>query len=121
MFWMWAGLLFGTTITSLFRVKTIGLEQRLFWKSWSGSAMLAEANTSAGAPWVIWAASAFEPPNEYFSFGSIAGKTLVSEAAAKTVICVCAADAGPPAETARKAREATIVRSARRLRRIGTG
>ena len=44
--------------------------------------MFAEAKTSAGAPCVICAASVFEPPNEYFSDESIAGKTSVSEAAA---------------------------------------
>ena len=44
--------------------------------------MLAEAKTSAGAPCLICAASAFEPPNEYFCGGSIFGKTSVSEAAA---------------------------------------
>ena len=44
--------------------------------------MFAEANTSAGAPSVIWAASVFEPPNEYFCDGSISGNTSVSEAAA---------------------------------------
>ena len=44
--------------------------------------MFAEAKTSAGAPCWICAASAFEPPKEYFSFGSIAGNTSVSDAAA---------------------------------------
>jgi hypothetical protein len=44
--------------------------------------MLAEANTSAGAPCWICVASAFEPPNDYFSCGSIAGNTLASDAAA---------------------------------------
>ena len=44
--------------------------------------MFAEANTSAGAPCVICVASVFEPPNEYFSCGSIAGNTSVSDAAA---------------------------------------
>ena len=44
--------------------------------------MFAEANTSAGAPCVICAASVFEPPNEYFGPASIFGKTSVSDAAA---------------------------------------
>src|SRR5215510_13765697 len=48
--------------------------------------VFAEANTSAGAPLRICVASAFEPANEYFSFLSIAGKTSVSDAAARTLI-----------------------------------
>ncbi len=82
MFWMWAGFELGTTITSLLRVKTIGLEQKPSWNSPFGRVMFAEAKTSAGAPCRICAASAFEPPKEYFSFLSIAGKTFVSDAAA---------------------------------------
>ena len=82
MLWMCAGFFRGTTITSLLRVKTTGFEQRFCWKSCVGSVMLAEANTSAGAPCWICVASAFEPPKEYFWCGAIAGKTLVSEAAA---------------------------------------
>ncbi len=77
-----AGFDFGTTITSVFRVKTTGFEQSPFASSWFGSVMFAEANTSAGAPCWICAASVFEPPNEYFGAGSIFGKTSVSEAAA---------------------------------------
>jgi hypothetical protein len=44
--------------------------------------MLADAKTSAGAPCVIWAASVFEPPNEYFCEGSSFGNASDSEAAA---------------------------------------
>ena len=72
----------GTTTTSVFRVKTTGLEHRPFANSWFGSVMFAEAKTSAGAPCVICAASAFDPPNWYFGVESIFGKTSVSEAAA---------------------------------------
>ena len=43
--------------------------------------MFADAKTSAGAPWRIWAASASEPANEYFA-GAILGKTFVSDDAA---------------------------------------
>src|SRR5579862_672584 len=50
-----------------------------------GIVVLADANTSAGAPLVIWVASVFEPANEYVSRESIAGKTSVSDEAAKTV------------------------------------
>src|SRR5713101_7671797 len=84
---MCAGFELGTTITSLLRAKATGFEQSPSWKSFLGSVMLAEANTSAGAPCSICAASAFEPPKEYFSFLSIAGKAFVSEAAAYTVSC----------------------------------
>ena len=60
--------------------------------------MFADAKTSAGAPFVICIARAFEPANEYFCEPSIAGKTSVSEAAANTVTCeverACAALAG---------------------------
>ena len=82
MFLMSAGFAFGTTITSLLRVNSTGFEHSPFWKSWIGRVMLAEANTSAGAPCWICVANAFEPANEYFSLGAIAGKTSVSEAAA---------------------------------------
>ena len=48
-----AGFDFGTTITSVLRVKTTGLEQSPFANSWFGSVMFADANTSAGAPcWI---------------------------------------------------------------------
>ena len=73
---------FGTTITSVLRVKTTGFEHSPCEWSCLGSVMLAEAKTSAGAPCAICAASVFEPPNEYFSLESIAGKAFVSEAAA---------------------------------------
>ena len=77
-----AGFDFGTIRTSAFRVKTTGCEQRPFWKSCCGRVVFAEANTSAGAPSWICAASVFEPPNEYFGVESIFGKTSVSDAAA---------------------------------------
>ena len=87
MLWMFAGFDFGTTITSVLRVKTTGFEQRPFAIELRGNVVFAEANTSAGAPSVIWAASAFEPPNEYFCARSIFGKASVSDAAAYTVSC----------------------------------
>src|ERR1700751_3200848 len=109
MLWMLAGFDLGTTITSVLRVKTTGFEHRPFWKSWVGSVMLADANTSAGAPWVICAARVFEPPKEYFSRLSIAGKTLVSEAAAYTVICERrVADAAGPARSANRNKTTTM-------------
>ena len=44
--------------------------------------MFADAKTSAGAPFVICVASAFEPAKEYvFAVGSIFGNTSVSDAA----------------------------------------
>ena len=79
---MFAGFAFGTTTTSVLRVKTTGFEHRPFENSWFGSVMFAEAKTSAGAPCVICAASVFEPPNWYFCAESIFGKTSVSDAAA---------------------------------------
>ena len=45
-------------------MKTTGLEQKPSSYSACGSVVFAEAKTSAGAPWRIWAASVFEPPNE---------------------------------------------------------
>src|SRR4029077_10085956 len=80
--WMPAGFDFGTTTTSVLRVKTTGWEQSPRENSCAGRVVFAEAKTSAGAPSVIWAASAFEPPNEYFCVESICGKTSVSDAAA---------------------------------------
>ena len=82
--------------------------------------MFAEANTSAGAPCWICAASAFEPPKSTSRELSIAGKTLVSDAAAYTVICGCAAEPRAPAGSASR-RQATTARTARRLRRNDTG
>ncbi len=79
---MWPGLLFGTTTTSVLRVKTTGFEHSPAELSISGSFMFAEANTSAGAPCWICVASVFEPPKEYFSWGAMAGNTSVREAAA---------------------------------------
>src|SRR6476620_9715477 len=119
---MLAGFELGTTITSVFRVKTTGFEHRPDWKSWIGRVMLAEANTSAGAPCWICAASAFEPPKEYFSVLSIVGKTFVSEEAAKTVSCARArvADDARPAGSASRHTAATTHRKARRRRRTDT-
>src|ERR1044071_6372293 len=82
---MFAGFAFGTTITSRFRVKTTGFEQSPFAYSWAGSVVLAAANTSAGGPRVICAASAFDPPNEYRCDGSSFGKASVNDDAAYTV------------------------------------
>ena len=47
------GFDFGTTTTSVFRVKTTGFEHSPLEYSWFGSVMFAEAKTSAGAPWMI--------------------------------------------------------------------
>ena len=58
-----AGFAFGTTTTSVLRVNTTGFEHSPFEKSCCGSVVFADANTSAGAPCVICAASVFEPPN----------------------------------------------------------
>ena len=77
-----AGFEVGTTSTSRLRVKTTGFCTRPFAKSWSGIVVFAEANTSAGAPCVICAASVLEAPNEYFGPESICGKTSVSDDAA---------------------------------------
>ncbi len=44
--------------------------------------MFADAKTSAGAPWVIWAASVLEAANEYLGPESICGNTSVSDDAA---------------------------------------
>ena len=74
--------------------------------------MLAEANTSAGAPCWICAASAFEPAKEYFSLLSIAGKTSVNEAAAYTVSCARVAEAALPTGSASR-HPATTARTAR--------
>ncbi len=82
MLWTFAGFAVGTTITSVLRVNTTGCEQSPLLKSCVGRVRFADANTSAGAPSAIFAASAFEPPNEYFCDGSIFGNTSVSEAAA---------------------------------------
>ena len=83
---MFAGFDFGTTITSVLRVKLTGLSTKPCWKSSAGMSVFAEAKTSAGAPLRICVASAFEPANEYFSLLSNAGNTSVSDAAASTVI-----------------------------------
>ena len=57
-------LAFGTTITSAFRVNTTGDAHSLSAWSSAGSAVFADAKTSAGAPCWICAASMFDPPNE---------------------------------------------------------
>ncbi len=77
-----AGFDVGTTSTSRLRVNTTGFCTSPPANSWAGIVVLAEANTSAGAPWVICAASVLEAPNEYLGPGSIFGKTSVNEAAA---------------------------------------
>ena len=90
-----AGLPAGTAISSTFSVKTSGsaacrsASVTTFICGW-----LAEANTSAGAPWVIWVASAELPAKlnwmsrsglSAISWSPSSPKTSVSEAAAKTV------------------------------------
>ena len=72
----------GTIRTSALRVNTAGFEQKPSPYSPSGIFMFAEANTSAGAPCRICAASAFEPAKEKCACGAIAGKASVSDAAA---------------------------------------
>jgi hypothetical protein len=78
--------------------------------------VFAEANTSAGAPSLIWAASASEPANEYCGLLSILGNTSVSDAAARTLIVAFgprgAAEVEPIASSASAATTA-IARSAR--------
>jgi hypothetical protein len=51
-------------MTSRFEVNTYGLATSPSRWSRYGSLVLAEANTSAGSPCWICAASMFEPPNE---------------------------------------------------------
>src|SRR5436190_14161582 len=85
-----AGFDFGTTTTSVLRVKTTGFSTTPDAESCAGNVVFADAKTSAGAPFVIWVARPFEPPNEYVLLLSIAGKTSVSEAAAYTVTPACA-------------------------------
>ena len=79
---MWAGFELGTTITSLLRVKTTGFEQLPFLEEPLRKRHVRGGEDVRRRPLPICAASAFEPPKEYFSFLSIAGKTFVSEAAA---------------------------------------
>ncbi len=52
------------TTTSRFEVKTYGVVTRPSLWSWYGSFVFAEANTSAGKPCWICAASMFDPPKE---------------------------------------------------------
>ena len=85
MSWIPAGLLFGTTITSLFRVKLTGLPTWPDAKRFAGLVVFADRKTSAGAPFLICVASVPELPNEYVGSLSIAGSTSVSDAAAKMV------------------------------------
>jgi hypothetical protein len=61
---MCAGFDRGTISAIAFRAKTTGVEQSLLLWRLVGSVMFAEAKTSAGAPSLICAASAFEPANE---------------------------------------------------------
>src|SRR3954471_4787991 len=80
-----AGLPFGTMITSLLVAKVTGFPTMpALYRAW-GASGLAAANTSAGAPRRIWAASVSDPAKLYFWLLSRYGKTSVSEAAAKTV------------------------------------
>src|SRR5579884_2369226 len=85
---MCAGLSFGTIITSVLVANSTGFSTSPLARSAAGCFGLAAANTSAGAPCSMSASRAPEPPNVYLAFGTISGKTLVSEAAASTV--------GPP-------------------------
>src|ERR671923_2654330 len=75
----------GTISTIAFRAKAAGFAHSLSLLRLVGSAMFAEANTSAGAPSLICAARALEPANENLAERSILGNALVSEEAAKTV------------------------------------
>ena len=84
-------------------MKTTGFCTSPFANSCAGIVVFADANTSAGAPSVIWAASVFDAANEYFGPASIFGKTSVSDAAAYTVMpltlldpCLPALAAAPP-------------------------
>src|SRR6266849_1512499 len=81
-----AGFDFGTTMTSVLRVKSTGFSTRPCAKSIAGIVVFAEAKTSAGAPFAICVASVFEPANEYVCLESIDGNTSVRDEAAKTVI-----------------------------------
>jgi hypothetical protein len=65
MLWIPAGFAFGTTSMSVLRVKFTGFSTRPCAYSVAGMEVLADANTSAGAPLAICVASAFEPANEY--------------------------------------------------------
>jgi len=62
--WIPAGFDFGTMRTSVLWVSTYGLVTRPLAYSCSGIVRFADAKMSAGAPWVICAASVLEPPNE---------------------------------------------------------
>src|ERR1700730_3032846 len=84
--------------------------------------VFAEAKTSAGAPWLIWAASVLEAPNEYFGPESICGNTSVSDAAAYTVIPLTLVAAWrfgvAPAAAARNATRTPMLASEPRRRRL---
>src|SRR5947209_1395357 len=82
---MWAGLSRGTISTSVLVANSTGLATIPVAHSAAGCLGLAAANTSAGAPCSMSASSAPDPPNVYLAFGSICGRTLLSEAAASTV------------------------------------
>ena len=57
-----AGFDRGIARTSLFEANVIGFSTRRSLKRSCVNCGLADANTSAGAPWRIWNASWFEPP-----------------------------------------------------------
>jgi len=61
---MCAGFDFGTIRMSALRVNTTGFSTIPSPYSFCGSAVFAEAKTSAGAPCSIWVASMFEPPKK---------------------------------------------------------
>src|SRR5690349_4244068 len=82
---MCAGLSLGTISTSVLVANSTGLSTRPLASKAAGCLGLAAANTSAGAPCSMSVSSAPDPPNVYFALGAISGKTLVREAAARTV------------------------------------
>src|SRR5580704_4416720 len=95
-----AGLLGGTAISAVFLAKSFGLDASPALTTVSMFAGAAEANTSAGAPPVIWVASVELPPKLNFTVSPgwaasncfpIWVKVPISEAAANTVIVPVAA------------------------------
>src|SRR3954451_3264534 len=76
-----AGLLLGVMSTRMFVAKVTGREHRPSRNSACGSAGLAEAKRSAGAPRSIWSWSWFEPAKLYFGDLSMTGNAELSEAA----------------------------------------
>ena len=77
-----AGLLAGTSTTTLLVANVTGRVQRPAANSAWASFGLAAANTSAGAPFSIWRCSTFEPAKLYVAEPSISGNAARSEAAA---------------------------------------